>query len=402
MTLKLNSRTKETKQNFNNILNKEDATPEEINAAMEEHYTAIAEEASDQVRAEYEELRDVSDNTILQARGIHTLTAEETKFYNEVTKAGGFDDDLVWPETIIERVFEDIQKDRPILRLINFTPAVGKMKIIRSRRKGIAVFGPLHKDLEGQLDAEFGATEVTQLALTAFFLISNDTLDLGPRWVDRYVRLCLAEATAEAWEKAIINGSGDDEPIGLLKDLDGQRTGNVYPDKTSAGTLTFKDSQTMVLEFADVLKRASKYTKKISKTDTGTTEYRKVKGNVYLVVNPVNYYDIVARVTTQNANGVFVSNLPFISEDHIIESLEVPADKMIAFVGNEYDAGQSRPEKVYVYKETFAMKRATLYAADMLGNGQPTNNDAAQVYDLDIPLLIAPTDGTTTETVPAG
>lgn len=395
MTLKLNSRTKETKQNFNNILNKEDATPEEINAAMEEHYTAIAEEASNQVRAEYEELRDVSDNTILQARGIHTLTAEETKFYNEVTKAGGFDDDLVWPETIIERVFEDIQKDRPILRLINFTPAVGKMKIIRSRRKGVAVFGPLHKDLEGQLDAEFGATEVTQLALTAFFLISNDTLDLGPRWVDRYVRLCLSEATAEAWEKAIINGTGDNQPIGLLKDLNGAVTEGVYPDKASAGTLTLKDASTMVLEFADVLKRASKYTKKISKSDPGTTEYRKVKGNVYLIVNPVNYYDIVARVTTQNANGVFVSNLPFIASDNIIESLEVPADKMIAFVGNEYDAGQSRPEKIYVYKETFAMKRATLYAADMLGNGQPANNDAAQVYDLDIPLL-------TTETVPAG
>lgn len=395
MTLKLNSRTKETKQNFNNILNKEDATPEEINDAMEEHYTAIAEEASNQVRAEYEELRDVSDNTILQARGIHTLTAEETKFYNEVTKAGGFDDDLVWPETIIERVFEDIQKDRPILRLINFTPAVGKMKIIRSRRKGIAVFGPLHKDLEGQLDAEFGATEVTQLALTAFFLISNDTLDLGPRWVDRYVRLCLSEATAEAWEKAIINGTGDNQPIGLLKDLNGAVTEGVYPDKASAGTLTLKDASTMVLEFADVLKRASKYTKKISKSDPGTTEYRKVKGNVYLIVNPVNYYDIVARVTTQNANGVFVSNLPFIASDNIIESLEVPADKMIAFVGNEYDAGQSRPEKIYVYKETFAMKRATLYAADMLGNGQPANNDAAQVYDLDIPLL-------TTETIPEG
>lgn len=405
MPLVLNSKTKEARKKFNDILNQENAKPEEINDASEEYFTAIALEASDQVRAEYEELRGVSDNTILQARGIHTLTAEETKFYNEVEKSGGFNDDLVWPETIIERVFEDIQKDRPILRLINFTPAVGKLKVIRSRRKGVAVFGSLHKDLEGQLDAEFGATEVTQLALTAFFLISNDTLDLGPRWVDRYVRLCLSEATAEAWEKAIINGTGDDEPIGLLKDLDGNRNGNEYPDKAPAGTLTFKNAPTMVIEFADVLKRASKYTKKISKTDPGTTEYRKIKGNVYLIVNPVNYYDIVARVTTQNANGVFVSNLPFISEENIIESLEVPADKMIAFVGNEYDAGQSRPEKVYVYPQTFAMKRATLYAADMLGNGQPANNDAAQVYNLDIPLLTVESpsaDGTSTETVPAG
>ena len=59
---------------------------------------------------------------------------------------------------------------------------------------------------------------------------------------------------------------------------------------------------------------------------------------------------------------------------------------MIAFVDGEYDATQSRPEKISVYKETFAMKRATLYAIDMLGNGQPTNNDAAQVYDIAIPV----------------
>lgn len=387
MVLKITNKTTDARKVFNQVSGNNDATQEELSAALEEYVAAVASDASEQVRAEYEELRDVTDNQVLQARGIHVLTARETKFYNDVSKAGGFDDDLVWPETILERVFEEVQQDRPILRIINFTPSVGKLKIIRSRRKGVAVFGPLHKDMEGQLDAEFGATEFTQLALTAFFLISNDTLDLGPRWVDRYVRLCLSEAIAEAWEKAIINGSGSDEPIGLIKDLDGSIdpvTG--YPDKAAAGILTFKDAETMVDEFAKVLKTASQYKYKISKTDSGELKYRKVKGNVYLIVNPVNYYDIVARVTTQNANGVFVSNLPFISEDHIIESLEVPADKLIAYVGGEYDASQSRAEKVSVYKETFAMKRATLYAVDMLGNGQPANNDAAQVYDIAIPV----------------
>lgn len=386
MVLTITNKTEDARKVFNKVSSDDGATQEQMNAALEDYLTAVASDASDQVKAEYEELQNVTDNQVLQSRGIHVLTAEETRFYMDASKAGGFDDDLVWPETILERVFEELQEDRPILRIINFTPSVGKLKIIRSRRKGVAVFGPLHKDMEGQLDAEFGATEFTQLALTAFFLISNDTLDLGPRWVDRYVRLCLSEAIAEAWEKAIINGSGSDEPIGLMKDLDGSIdpvTG--YPDKTAAGTLTFADAETMVTEFASVLKKASKYTYKISKTDPGVLKYRKVKGNVYLIVNPVNYYDIVARVTTQNANGVFVSNLPFISEDHIIESLEVPADKLIAYVGKQYDATQSRAEKISVYKETFAMKRATLHAVDMLGNGEPANNDAAQVYDIAIP-----------------
>jgi len=90
-------------------------------------------------------------------------------------------------------------------------------------------------------------------------------------------------------------------------------------------------------------------------------------------------------VTTQNANGVFVSNLPFISQDHIITSVDVPENKLIAFIGGQYDATQSRAEKVYEYNQTFAMKRTTLYAIDMLGNGQPTNNEAAQVYTIAIP-----------------
>ncbi|WP_225001187.1 phage major capsid protein [Enterococcus casseliflavus] len=384
--LKITDKTADAKKIFNAISAKEDATPEQVNNALEAYVTAIAEDAGAQVRAEYEELKNVTDNRVLEARGIPTLTAEETKFYNEVSKAGGFDKDLVWPETIFEKVFEDLEKDHPLLRLINFQSTVGKVKVIRSRRKGVAVFGPLHKDLEGQLDAEFDSTEYTQLALTAFMLISNDTLDLGPRWINRYVQLSLREAVSDIWEVKIVTGTGNNEPIGLLKDLDGAVTGGVYPDKASAGTLTFKDSATMVKEFAKVLKTASKYTHRIGENDTdGETKYRKVSGKVYLIVNPVNYYDIVARVTTQNANGVFVSNLPFISQDHIIESLDVPENKLIAFIDGEYDATQSRPEKIAVYKETFAMKRATLYAIDMLGNGQPTNNDAAQVYDIAIP-----------------
>lgn len=385
MPIKNNNNIEDARLNFKNVSANEGATPEDVNDALEAYVTAVADKAGKQVAAEYEELKNVTDQAILQSRGIHVLTAHETKFYNEVVKAGGFDTDLVWPETILERVFEDLQEDHPILKIINFSPTVGRVKVIRARRKGVAVFGPLHKDLEGQLDAEFGAEEFTQLALTAFFLISNDTLDLGPRWINRFVQLSLREAVRDIWAEKIITGTGDDEPIGLLKDLDGAVTGGKYPDKASAGTLTFADAPTMVKEFAGLMKKLSKYTHKIGKGDDGVEKFRKVNGKVYLIVNPVNYYDIEARVTTQNANGVFVSNLPFISQDRIIESLDVPENKLIAFVEGQYDATQSRAEKVYEYKQTFAIKRATLYAIDMLANGYPTNNDAAQVYDIEIP-----------------
>lgn len=387
MVLTITNKTREAKEAFNAVSAKEGATSKEINAALQEYVAAIAEDAGKQVRDEYEELKDVNDNQILQARGIPVLTAEETKFYNEVQKAGGFDKDLTWPETIFERVFEDIQKDHPILRLINFTPTIGITKTIRSRRKGVAVFGPLHKDIEGQLDAEFGVTETHQLALTAFFVISKDTLQLGARWINRYVRLCLSEAVKDIWAEKVVTGSGKNEPAGLLKDVDGALdpvTG--LPDKPSAGKLTFADSTTIIKEMAALMKKLSRYVRKIGDDDTNTEEEsRKVKGKVNLIINPIDYWDIMARITTQNANGAFITNLPFVPEDRIIESEDVPEGKLIAFIDGEYDATQSQPEKVYEYKETFAMKRAILYAIDMLGNGEPVDNYAAQIYDVKIP-----------------
>lgn len=381
MTMNLNNKVPEALKTFRAVTASDDATPDQISAAMEDYVTAIADEAGKKVRAEYEELKNVTDNRVLEARGIPTLTTEETRFYNEAVKRGGFDSDMVWPETVLERVFENLQDSHPILKLINFVPTIGRVKVIRARRTGVAVFGALHKDIEGQLDSKFGASEFVQLALTAFFLISNDTLELGPRWINRFIMLSLDEAVAELWAEKVVSGTGNDEPIGLMKDLDGAVTGGVYPDKESSGTLTFAKDK-ITTELAGVMKKLSKYTFKVDKDDEGETKYRKVAGNVYLIVNPVNYYDILAAVTFANQNNVYGSNMPFISIDNLVESVDVPENKLIAFVGGEYEATQSRAEKVSVYKETFAMKRATLYAMDMLGNGYPTNNDAANVYDI--------------------
>lgn len=385
---KLKASKAELKQKFNQVLEDENASKEAQFNAMEEYFNAISVEAADKVKAEYEELKDVTDNNVLASRGIHVLTASETKYYNEVEKTGKFPDEDLLPETVIERVFEDLQKDRPLLRQIRFTPGVGRQKIITTKRLGKAVWGPLHRDLEGQLDFTFDATETSLRSLTAFFLISNDTLDLGPRWIDRYVRLCLQEAIAEAWEEAIVTGDGNLGPIGLTKDLDGAVVGGAYPDKASTGTLTFADASTMVAEFGGILKDLSTYTvkyKDLSGEDQTETRQRKVSGKVKLLINPANYYDVVTKVTTQNANGVFVSNFPFIPQDNIIESEFVPEGKLIAFLDGGYDAQVAYSNRIYVYKETFAMKRATLYAIDVFGDGRPSDNDSAKVYDIEIP-----------------
>ena len=389
MTLKMKNALDDAKAKYFNILEQDDIKPEEFSNAQTEYFEAIAEDASKKVKEEFQAFKkSVSNDDILARRGMNALTAEERTFYNEVIRSEGFEDDLILPETVIDRVFEDLQEEHPLLAKIRFVPTTAKTKVIRSRKSGVAVWGPLHKDLEGQLDVAFDQEEFTQLALTAFVILSNDTLDLGPAWLDRYVRICLSEAISDAWEVALIEGTGNNEPIGLLKDMRGGTNGaGELSDKASKGTLTFADAPTMGAEFAGVLKGLSQYTKYIGANDTeGEVKQRKVDGKVNLIVNPVNYYDIVARATVQNVNGAFITNLPFIGAENIIESVHVPADKLIAFVEGQYDATVSRPEKIHEYKETFAMQRSTLYAVDMLSNGQPVNNDAAHVYDIAIPV----------------
>lgn len=372
---------------FKGALAKEGATNEETVKALEDYVMAISEKASEQVRNEYNELKNVTDNNILVSRGIYPLTADEKRYYNEIKKTGKIPADELLPETVVERVFTDLQKERPLLNKIRFIMSAGKEKIITSKRLGVAVWGGLHRDLEGQLDATFNVTETTLNSLTAYFIISNDTLDLGPEWIDRFIRLCLIEAIAEAWEETIVLGTGKNQPIGLIKDLDGAVVGGEYPDKKASGTLTFADGATLVKELGGVLKDLSSYEVKYKDAqgeEKTETHRRKVTGKVNLLVNPVNYYDITTKVTTQNANGVFVTNLPYVPQDNIIESEFVPEGKLIAFLGDAYDAQYSHSNRIYEYKETFAMRRATLYAIDTFGDGSPVDNGVAKVYDVKI------------------
>jgi hypothetical protein len=46
-------------------------------------------------------------------------------------------------------------------------------------------------------------------------------LEIGPAWIDRYVREILMESIANGLEGSVINGSGLDQPIGMMRDPNG-------------------------------------------------------------------------------------------------------------------------------------------------------------------------------------
>ncbi|MBO8759793.1 phage major capsid protein, partial [Staphylococcus aureus] len=81
---------------------------------------------------------------------------------------------------------------------------------------------------------------------TAFVVIPKDLKDFGPAWIESFVKIQIEEAFAVALEAAFLNGTGKDQPIGLIRQVQEgvSVSGGEYPKKDITSTLTFKDPKT--------------------------------------------------------------------------------------------------------------------------------------------------------------
>lgn len=350
---------------------------EEQTQALNEMLNALATDVQKEILNEVN-LR-MADNVVLQSRGQNVLTSEETRFFNQVIEQGGFTDKDILPKTTQERVFEDIKKENPLLNHLGLQNLGAITEFIFSDPEGMAVWGPLFGDIQGKLNTTFWKESIEQLKLTAFVPIAKDMLKLGPAWMERYVRTILVQAMSVGLERGFVAGRGlaQNEPVGLLKNVDPE-TGAVT-DKPSAGTLTFEPGRTTINEMRDVVKKLSE---KLDKDGNVKDEPRKVAGKVVMVTNPFDTFDIQANATIQNANGVYVTNLPF--NPIMTESIFVPQGKVLFFVKGEYIAAIGGGLEVNRYKETLALEDADLFIAKQFATGKPRDNNAAQVYDLNI------------------
>lgn len=361
---------KEHKQKFANLV-QNGASDEEQSKAFGEMFDALSNDLQEEITAEINNR--VVDNSILAKRSQDPLTSEERKFFNEINYDVGYKDEKVLPETVVERVFEDLQKEHPLLSKINFQNAGIKTRVIKADPQGQAVWGNVFGEIKGQLDAAFREERFTQFKLTCFVVLPDDLSIFGPSWIERFVRTQIQEAISVALESAVINGGGlaKTQPVGLMKDINTD-TGAVT-DKTSSGTLTFADADTTILELKDVLKNLS--------VDAKGKEL-KIDGKVALVVNPRDSWEVQARYTYLTANGGFVTVLPY--NVSVITSEFVPEGKLVAFVTDRYDAVRGGGLTVKKFDQTLALEDAILFTAKTFAYGQPADNKASAVYDLEI------------------
>ncbi|EAG6977118.1 phage major capsid protein [Listeria monocytogenes] len=380
MTIKLKNNLvnyEEKRTAFVNAVKNEE-TQEIQNKAYVEMVDAMAADIMDQAK---KEARQEADQYISASRTDKNITNEEIKFFNDINKEVGYKEETLLPQTVVDEIFEDLTTEHPFLASIGMRTTGLRTKFLKSETSGVAVWGKIFGEIKGQLDATFSDEESIQNKLTAFVVVPKDLENFGPVWVKRFVVTQIEEAFAVALESAFIIGDGKDKPVGLTRKV-GKGTNvvdGVYPEKVASGTLTFASSKVTVNELTDVYKYHS--VKENGKP-------LNVAGEVTLLVNPTDAWDVKKQYTSLNANGVYVTALPY--NLNIIESLFVPEKKAISYVAKRYDALVGGALNISTFDQTLAFEDLNLYAAKQFAYGKAKDEKAAAVWTLNI----KPTDQT--------
>jgi hypothetical protein len=333
------------------------------------------------------------DQLVLMNRGQRVLTSKETKFYNEVINNEGFagTEELV-PATVFERVFEDLEQSHALLQRISFVNTTGVTEWIVSRGVNPAWWGKLCEEIKQVLDNGFDVINMKQFKLSGYIPVCKAMLDLGPVWLDRYVRTVLVESLRIALEQAIVDGTGKDMPIGMMRDMSSQTNGE-YAEKT-AEPISALDATTM----GGLMARLSKF------SIDGVTNpiYRNVNPtDVVLIVNPVDYWaKVFPAKTILTDNGQYVQTLPVPVSD--MQSIAVPEGKAVFGLASDYFMGVGSTLKIESSDEYHFVEDERIYLAKQYANGQPKRNDSFIVLDISAlgttTTTTQPTTTTTTTT----
>lgn len=353
---------------------------EAYSKAFDELLQRVAADLTADNEARMEELRQSHDAAILAQRGVRQLTSEERKYYMAVIEAmksanpkqALTDPNLTFPTTTINAVFDELQTRHPLLSRINFRPSGGAVELLMSTNGyQKAQWGELCDDIVKELLAGFVKVDTMLLKLTAFLPVCRAALDLGPEWLDDFVRQVLYEALANGLEYGIVAGTGNKEPIGMTRQVGPNVTvtGGVYPLKAA---IPIADLQPETL--GEVLAT-------IAVDDSGKP--RQVR-DVILLVHPADYFTKIFPATTiMGPDGTYRNDvLPFPMT--VIQSLAVTQGQAVLGIAYRYFAVAGTPKEGRIeYSDHYRfLEDERVYTIRVYANGQPMDNTAFQVLDI--------------------
>ncbi|MED2797375.1 phage major capsid protein [Bacillus thuringiensis] len=319
------------------------------------------------------------DAQVLAARGVRALTNEEQKFYNAAIEVQSFDEvTKLMPPTIFERVFEDLEKEHPLLSLINFqTTGATTQWVLRKEGASVVFWGDVCDNIKEMTDEGFYTVDQGMFKLSGFLVVCKAMFELGPSWLDKYVRTFMKEVVAEELENVVVSGTGKKQPIGMIKDLKGAVTDGIYPDKEP---VVLKDFSPTTIG-KEIL---APTTKKGTRRYTGVT----------LIVNPLDYVTKFFPIGAKRKDdGTWTYDNFGVPGLTMVQSPAVPLNRMISGKPKDYFMGVGSEQKLESTDVLRMVEDQRLYLIRQLANGRPLDHDSFTIFDI---TALEPKEGTPT------
>lgn len=367
---------------------------------MQDAWAAFHKSIADQIMEDFEAVQASNDSKILAQRGFRQLTTKEKAFYNALIGAmksgnpkqafislidttsnnpaeGTPNDDGIMPETIIQDVYRNLQQNHPLLRRVNMQYVGYSTKwIVNNATEQLATWGNITEAITKEVTGALKVIDVHHSKLSAYCFIEKGMLDLGPTFLDGYIRAILTEAMAAGLELAVVDGNGVNQPIGLNRDIHEGVTMNTssgYPKKT-AGQGLYTVTSFEPTEYGTLVSH-------LAQTEKGQNRNF---SQVQLICNLTDYLTkIMPATTAQNADGSYVNDIfPFPTE--VIISNAVTTGEAIMALLPEYSllAGGERNNVIEFSDEYKFLEDLRYFKVKQYASGRAVDNTSAILLNI--------------------
>ena len=225
-------------------------------------------------------------------------------------------------------------------------------------------------------DEGFYTVDQGMFKLSGFLVVCKAMFELGPSWLDKYVRTFMKEVVAEELENVVVSGTGKKQPIGMIKDLKGAVTDGIYPDKEPVVLKDFSPTTIGKEILAPTTKKDTRYT------------------GVTLIVNPLDYatkfFPIGAK---RKDDGTWTYDNFGVPGLTMVQSPAVPLNRMISGKPKDYFMGVGSEQKLESTDVLRMVEDQRLYLIRQLANGRPLDHDSFTIFDI---TALEPKEGTPT------
>lgn len=348
--------------------------------SFEQMLLCIRDDIETEYANRFDKLEGEMDRRALASRGVRQLTSEERTYYQKLAEAMKAKDpkqalnglDVVMPETVLDAVFDELQTAHPLLSHIQFVNTRGAIRMMMNTNGyQKAAWGQLCAEIVEELTSGFKEVDTSLLKLSAFMPVCKAMLELGPEWLDSFVRQVLYEAYANGLEAGFVSGDGNGKPIGMNRQVGDNVTvtGGVYPEKSAIAVSDLSPEtigNLLALMAVDPNGKA-----------------RNVR-DVILVVNPVDYFQRIMPATTlMGPDGSYRNDvLPYPMA--VIQTPAVDQGKAIIGIGYKYfgAAGAVKDGRIEYSDHYHFIEDERVYLIKGYANGFPMDNNAFFVLDI--------------------